>query len=465
MRGDPRALLLLAALLVAGAGYRSDDGLYEDATPPRGFSATSGVLWHTPLAGASNAQPVAFGNLVCTLVEPVTVSCHDAATGTRRWSSENRVVDTLPEARRTELLQRLSEVDALSAQRPGLIAEQGQLRRQMRASDDPAIPRRLEEIGARLQVIAQLQTAYADYLTPPDREFVGYAMPTPVADTTALYVATGNGVVSRHDATGKRLWTVWLGAASADFRGWYFAGPTSTASPQLVDGVLVVGHGALFGLDPATGATRWKVDRYRDFGTPAVARVGGVSMLVCPDGRVVRVQDGRVLAEGAGDVWFVGPTVVGDRVFWAGGEALEGTTVNRLGAHAVRLVPSGGGVTVQPLWTAPLPQGHRVFSVPVVHAGSLWVLQENGRLTRLDVGNGAVVATYSLAGLTGGGFYVPLVVAGGSVWTGRERGSLYEVDELGRVTEHTLEGQRAAPTFVGSRVYVRTLAGLWAFGR
>lgn len=469
MRGErPRAAaaLIVSALVLGGAGYRNDSGHYPDARPPAVFSSTVGALWHVPLPEGSNASPLVIGDRVCVMIEPTTLSCREAATGRELWRATNDVVDTMSGDARVAMVAHVEEVARLDTLSRTLMSEQSRLRREQRTSDDPTIAKRLGDLSSQLVAIEQIRTVYAPYLTPPNRESVGYTMPTPWTDGRSIWVQVGNGVVSRFGTDGRRTWSRWLGTATADFRGWTFDGPTSTASPRLVDGVLVVAHGALFGLDPATGDVRWKVDRYADFGSPAVARVGADAVLITPDGRAVRARDGKLLAQQLGSTFYAGPHADGDRVWFAGGGALD--SPGGFSATAVRLAADGPDrVRAEPLWRTTLPARLRVFASPVVSDGKLWVVQESGALTVLDADTGAVVATTTLGGAASSGFYSSAVAAGGSVWFGRDAGDLYAVRSGASgalvVDTHHLEPLRSSPVFAGSRVYVRTLHGLWAF--
>lgn len=463
---------LLLGAFASGAGYRNDTGVYVNARPPAVFSATQGVLWKAPLPSWSNASPVILGDKVCTMVEPTRVTCVSAVTGREVWSATNDVVDALPEDKRAPVVAVLTALKALDAQVPAWMAEQSLLRRQMRASDDPLLPKRVSEISTQLIAVEKMRVANAAYLTPENRESVGYTMPTPWTDGRVLYVHVGNGVVSRFEADGRRTWTRWLGAASSDFRGWYLRGGASAvASPRVVDGVLVVAHGGLHGLDPATGAERWTVEHYTDFGTPAVARVGADALLITPDGRAVRARDGRVMATGLGDTYFSGPYVVGDRVWFAGGHGLGNDgVVQGLGMRALRLVPDGpDAVKVVVLWTAPLLPGQRTYASPLVVDDKLWVIQESDTIQVFNASTGAVVSTLNVSGDHPGGYYSSPVAAGGAVWFAQEGGRIQEVrlSATGTLTTttHVLDGLRSTPVFEGERVYVRTFSALWAFGR
>lgn len=456
---------LVGLSLLAGAGFRNDSGAYPDAAAPQ----LSAPRWRVPLSGWSNASPTVVGGVVCTQTEPTRLSCHDRASGREVWSAPNDVVDALDAASKVELGARLREVAEQVALLPKLMSEASALRRQLRAGATPELSARLATVSDRIVAIDQLQVAYDPYLTPPNRQTAGWSMPTPWTDGRSLWTLFGNGVLSRFEADGRRTWGVWLGPGQKDFRGWTIdAGPTSTASLRLVDGVLLVPHGKLRGVDPATGDTRWTGPVYTDFGTPAVARVAGAAAAVTPDGTVVRVRDGRTLARGLGDIYFVGPVADGDRVWFVGGKTANHAEELGIVARALRLVPSGAdAVRAEVLWQTDLPERARVFAQPLVADGRVWVVQESGTVTVLDANTGVSLASMSLGGGQGDGFYSSPVAAAGAVWLGDQGGRLHEVRLSGSTlssTPHTVDGMRASAVFDKDQLYLRTFSALWAFG-
>jgi outer membrane protein assembly factor BamB len=295
---------------------------------------------------------------------------------------------------------------------------------------------------------------------------IGYATPTPATDGQALYALFGTGVIARIDATGHRTWARWLGAPPRPMRGY----PIGTAaSPQLVDGVLVVPYGQLRGLDPATGADRWTSGPWTDFGTPAVARVGGVAWLVTPDGHAVRAKDGFVGATGLADIAWSSPTADGDHVWFAGGAS--GDPHGPVTAHEVRLVrlvPTGVGVRGEVVWKTTVPATARVYATPVVTQGRVIVVSDVGELAVLDAERGTLLQQLKLGGYSAGHTPSP-VVAGSVLIVASEHGGtdLLRVSSAGVTPIATIpfEGSRATPLPEGGRVYVRTMGALVAVGR
>ncbi|MCB9666060.1 MAG: PQQ-binding-like beta-propeller repeat protein [Alphaproteobacteria bacterium] len=457
------ALLFAAALAADPAvGFRhGGSAVFAEATLPDRWDPAD--CWDVATPGWSNSSPVVVGDLVCTLSEPTTLSCHDRATGRLRWQATNDHVDTLAGEERAAWVARLAAAPARVEQAQALQRAYSEARREARrAPEDPAIAARLEELGASL---AQARAAVDDdraYLTPPDREVIGYTTHSPVSDGERIYVQLGHGVVSAFALDGTRVWSVWLGPAPEAMRGYHTG---SAASPLLVEGRLVVGHRRLVALDPATGAVQWEGPPFTDFGTPAAGRVGDLAFVATPAGEVVDLSDGTVLAKGLDAPWYVGPQVDGDVITWVGGTNQHQSTATapaHASAHRV-VVDRARRVSVQPLWRTDIQSTDPFFVSPVAWQGSLYSIDASAQVWRIDARDGAVVA---FAKAPVGPAYSSPVVVGGQLLLGGEDGAVAVMDpETGAVlARHVLPMTRATAVPVGGRVYVRALERLLCVG-
>ena len=122
-----------------------------------------------------------------------------------------------------------------------------------------------------------------------------------------------------------------------------------TASPRVVGDTLVVALGSLLGLSVHDGSTQWVGGAYRDYGTPAVGVVGGVPLVVTPEGRLLDARSGRVLSSGLGDQWYEGPHLHEDTVYFVGATGY-GAGDGAVSARAWRLQPEADTVKAVPLW-------------------------------------------------------------------------------------------------------------------
>lgn len=453
---------ILLTLACLAAGFRGDGtGIYPDGQVPKALDASGPLAWFTPLPTWSNASPVVVGALVCAEVEPTTLTCLDRATGTPVFSLDNPVLVGLHDADRARIGAALEEAARLELELPQLLARQSELRRELRRATDPtAITQELQSTSARIFQIQDALEKQRPYRTPPDKEQIGYATPSPTTDGTHLYAQFGNGVVTSVTQDGTRRWARWLGEPPADMNGYSFG---VTASPQLVDGRLIVAHTHLMALDPATGATLWTGPAYQDYGTPAVTQVGGTTVLITPDGQVVRARDGHLLAKDIGRVWFVGAVARGADVWFAGGTVTDGMPKRPIEVRHVRLRADGADrVVAEQVWTTKLEQQERVYATPVVHQGRLFLVDDRGTLYELDAATGDVLAVRT-EGAAGRGFYPSPVMLGETLWFGTEtgRGSIRLPD--GTIQPRPSDGLRSTPVYHQGRLYLRTFAGVWAF--
>lgn len=449
------ALALAVALAADVASFRAGGAATWPAPAP---SFTP--CWTTPLPGWSNASPVVVGDLVCAMSEPTTVVCLDRASGRERWRATNDHLDTVPAAERATWERRLGEARAREERLAALQRRYGQLRKELRAA--PTDATRLAELEAAGRELATLRTAAqadAPYLTPPDREILGYTTASPTSDGTRVFVLTGAGVVSAFDLAGRRLWSRALGPAPSRMRGYHVG---TAASPLVAHGLLIVPHGTLRALDPATGADRWSSVPYADYGTPAVGQVGRTWFVATPNGELVRLDDGVVLADGLASPWFVGPAVAGDEVWWIGANA----------SHVMKSDEPAWAVGVRVRETAPgqlaverrvrtaVPTKEPMYTSPVVLPDALVAVDVVGGLWRIDRGTGSVSA---LGTVTLGPAYTSPQLVGGELWLGGESGRLARIAPRAGSTpalSAPLGLFRSTPVVAGGRAYLRTVDGV-----
>lgn len=463
LRAALAALGLMFGLLAhAATGWRYDgSAVRADATAPLAWSADHRV-WSAPLGAWGNASPIVVGGKVIATAEPTTLVAVDAASGRLLWRSTNDYIDTLPAADRPALQARIDALPGLQQALADAVKEVGRLRKVARSADAP--PDTATQLQAMTQVMDALKSqidGLAPYITPPDKDIIGYASPTPTSDGSRVYSLFGQGVASAHDLDGHKLWTVWLGRAPRPMRGYEMG---SVASPLLADGALIVAHNKLVGLDPASGRTLWTGPEWRHYGSPAIATVAGVAYVLTPDGKAYRARDGREAARDLADLWYVGPIAAGDRAYWIGGFGHENDP-NNTRALAWRLAPDGaGGLTPTKLWERTLDRGVRIYAAPVVHAGLVYVVDRFGGLMVLDAETGADVQAWSLADKLLGTVFANPVIAGDRLVITSEPGNVV-IGTAGRsygvlAALQLGEVMRATPWFQGDRVIVRTASGL-----
>lgn len=283
-----------------------------------------------------------------------------------------------------------------------------------------------------------------------------------IADGRVFALGPRGQLVAVDLARGRELWRVDLpvreGARAAEHG---FA-----SSPVVAAGVLVVQIGApqgraIAGFDPGTGRRRWTVgDDSVQYQSPAVVRVGRREVVVAVgDARVAGIDPatGRVLfeqAHGGEPVWISAasavPVPAGD------GRLFVKTHLDK--ATMYRLVESGGGVSLETLWSAPVLR--QSYAVPVYREGHLYGM--NGRTTFMCVD----AATGEIRWRTrepGDGW--PTLVAGQIVFVTKERtlhvgpASPQGWSERARL-DLFADLAWTAPTVAGDSVYARSLGEL-----
>jgi outer membrane protein assembly factor BamB len=444
-------------------GWRHDGtGVVDDAAAPLVWNQAA-PAWKVPTGAWGNATPVWLDGLLCFTEEPTTLTCVRGDTGEKVWSATSDVVDTLKGAEADAKRAELAEVTELET---GMRANQrkiSQLRRSARRGDEEAAAA-LPEVSKELDRQKTAYDALRAWLTPPELDMIGYASATPVAQDGHLYAMFGNGVVSKFDAKGQRVWSVWLGPAVVPMRGYDMG---SVTSPQWVDGTLLVGHGHLTALSPEDGAVRWAMeDTWVHYGTPAIARVSGKPYAVLPDGRVVRMSDGAVVAEGLGEIWYTGPIAVDDQVWLVGSKGNSGKSDNAQ-AWSFTLHEAGEGLRAEQRWHVVLPDSERLYASPVVHEGVLYAVSRRSHLYAMDAASGEMLYDRELSDKLRGDAYQSLMAVGDAVGLGCESAEFFVID-AGRTFEprhlNALGTRaRATPVYVGSRAFVRSLDALWAF--
>ena len=302
-----------------------------------------------------------------------------------------------------------------------------------------------------------------------------YATPTPATDGERVYAVFGEGGVAAFSMEGRVLWT----NTEHPFYSQHGLG----ASPILVDGLLLqprdgssdgedqtIGwqkpwdRSYLLALDVRTGRTRYQAKRGLSriaHATPAVVTVKGERQVVSPAGDVVQGFEpatGRLLwtarSEGEGIVPSV--VVAGDLVITASGFGEPALRAFRLGGS--------GDVTATHLaWEQ--KKAVPMVSSPVVAAGLVFVVRENGIASALDAPTGAVVWQERLPG----SYSASPVTADGKVYFLNEECETSIVAAFGEwrlLGAAKLPGRcQASMAVAGGRLFIRTDTELYAIGR
>ncbi len=309
------------------------------------------------------------------------------------------------------------------------------------------------------------QYPFAPYRT---HQFNNFAAGSPCVDAQRVYtVWTESGKVTAVcvDQNGKDVWTRELGKHESQHGG--------AISPVLVEGTLIVandqdGEGSFIaGLDPQTGAVRWK--RARNIGNAASYAVPSVytpkggkpELIILASSHGVTSLDpitGMVNWEQAGlfQQRTVGsPTMHGDLIF--------ATTGNGAGDRLMAAVQAGSKEKA-PEVKYRLGRGTSYVPTPVVYNGLLFFWGDGGIVACHRAGTGEQLWLERV----GGNFFGSPVCINGKLYNVSARGELVVIDaaeqfklqgksELG-------EGSHATPAVSGGVLYIHTESQLFSIG-
>jgi len=420
------ALAALAATVVGGesadlrVGWRGDGtGSFPDANPPTKWSASDNVRWKTAMPGRSNAAPIVVGDRVFTCTEPSTLVCVGANDGKVQWSDALTFFDGKPED--AEALALIAKWKNAASE-----TEKAAVRKDMLRNDYFEMPPVMgEHFGFHFE----------------------YSMPTPTSDGKTVYVVYGTCMVAAYTLDGQRRWVRAMDKPSGT-SGY-------AASPLLAGGRLIINMGGnVHGIDPATGATVWKMPHKECYGSPVRARIGDAEVVVLPKGTVFRASDGGKLADQASTNYYQSAIVHGDRVFSMRNDNFsdEDAAARMM---ATRLAPSGA----TKLWDTKEPSG---YSSPLFLDGLLYVSVNKHGLVVIDADTGQKVYSKKFPGeiaenypcIAHAGAYVFIPTQNGRTWVIKP-GRDYQEVAVNQVCEAG-DQMVGAPFFSGSRLYLRT---------
>ena len=446
-----------------GTDWRQDGaGVVDTSLPPRLTRA-----WSTPTAAWSNASPLVLEDVIVTTEEPDTLIAIDKKTGMLRWRERNPYTLTLPLQEQPAFEAQTEAVPVLQQKLSDVRQELSRIKRALRA--DPT-NLALHGTSSDLQQTMSDTFEALDALSPmwpiDDREAIGYAGHPVVSDGTTLYALFGTGVMTARDTQdGTLRWATWLGPAPPQMRGYTLG---TAAAPLLVDDTLVVAHATLRGLDPSTGKTRWVGPAYTDYGSPAVVQPEGSTALVAtPDGHLVRVTDGQVVASGLGDLWYASPVARGDLVAWFGGHNdVQVSLGHRQSVRVHRVTADANAVRTQEVMATEIDHKTSIYATPSFVDGRLVVIDSVGQLLQADGTTRRLAPEARFEGATGT-IYSSGIWGGNTVWSGSAEGTIWqytrEADVWNRAVLIETADLRSTPVWADGVLYVRTLEALEAW--
>lgn len=282
---------------------------------------------------------------------------------------------------------------------------------------------------------------------PPTHGVNGYTSATPCSDGRHVWVVFGQGVVACWEVSGKRLWSVSLEKPP---NGW-----GGCVSPRLAGNVLVVQFDHLFGLDPATGAERWKTKTPWGWGSPVVAQIGKRDILYTCKGAAIDAASGQELIKGLVALEYNSSCLVDGVLYYL---------QQNPQAYALPEKPED---MPRALWQGASIAGDRYYATPIVHNGFVYAINQAHNLSVLEQATGKLVYAKKLDFLQGTVFPSPSL-AGDYVFLSSENGQTLVLKagaQYDEVARNSLEPFRASPVFSGTRMFIRGRQHMWCIGR
>jgi outer membrane protein assembly factor BamB len=313
------------------------------------------------------------------------------------------------------------------------------------------------------------------------------ASPVIVGDLVVLACdqSVGSFVMAVNKRTGRVQWKTERPEAKSGH-----STPIVWRGPDGTDQVLVPGSFLLTAYDAATGRKLWWVGGL-SFEMKSTPVIGGDTIYVNGYGAPVNDPGNKVSVPAADEVWKTadadGNGVLSKtefpkftQAFWfdVADLDLNGSLTrdewayyraaldSENGMLAIRLGGSGdmSDKAIRWKYQRSVPQ----LPSPLLYKGVLYMVNDNGIITTLDPGTGALIKQGRLAGAPGPHFASP-TAADGHIFFTSEAGAIVVVAPGGDLTPLAVnelgEDTYATPSFADGRIYVRTTAALYAFGQ
>lgn len=432
-------------------GWRANgSGNYASATPPRTWTVDKNVAWRTKMPGRSNASPIVVGDKVFVCSEPSILLCVNAADGRLLWQKEHSYQDIVLSAKvKEKLALEQTKADEIRKQIHQVEMEMSVLHKKLKANPDSKDDVKSQnELKVRTKALKDKLKDFpldAKFRMPKADSAVGYSTPTPTSDGKHVFVAFGNGLVACYDLEGKRNWIQLIEHSTVGYG--------HSASPLLIGNKLLIHYTDLVALDVKDGSECWRTKLSPSHGSPIHAKNGTTDVAITPNGQLIKVADGKVLADHMGHSGPNSPIVQDGIVYFVQPET-----------RAVKL-PADLSASAKPemLWKCRLKGGGYWFASPVCHAGLIYGINEKAILSVVDAQTGKLVYDQRLP-LGKGAVYPSITLAGGFLFISSDAGVTLVLEpgrEYKQVGKNSLEGFRSTPVFQGKRMFVRGMEHLY----
>jgi outer membrane protein assembly factor BamB len=456
-------------------GFRGDgSGRYATRLAVTSWSAAENVIWKADIGFWGDSGPVPAGDRVYTVKDPCELVCVNDADGKILWRFTLDYAATLPPEEAAEVRAQYAKAEPLLWEQMALKHKDKMMKGRIKREKDDARRKELEreyeeQVVQRRRIIKEtlkeLPLAVKNHVPP-----CGNSYSTPVTDGQHVWAIFANGVLGCVTREGEKVWARDLGD-NMHCQGY-------AHSPRLVEGKLIIQwNKAILGLDAKTGETVWTCRALSGWCTPVPHEAGGESLLVCPDGRLLRAHDGAVTADPKlkRDRHNYGsPIVVGNTYVFVDGHHFNNNT-------RALVVPDTFSPDARPIeaWKVPTAIGGLIYASPVCRSNLVFGLNERGALGIWKADTGELVLKKNIK--CPRHCYASLIVAGDQLIATSEMGDMVvlkadaEATEIGRNKLPALVPERSAPkqkhgiigtpAVAAGRLYVRAQHYLYCIGR
>jgi hypothetical protein len=431
------AILLTVTLVAATSaappvGWRNDgSGKFPAANPPINWATDRNIVWRIETPGRSLASPVVVGNRVFVTAEPAELVCFSTKDGETLWQQSHQYTDALGKTEGQRIEKNLARARDLEQEVSNLHRERDTARKANDVDKQKGLEKQIDGIRERIKPLK--------VFPPMPGGDTGNTGSTPVSDGENVFAVFGTGIVGSHTLAGKRNWMKFIEAPRDGH----------CASPLLVDGKLIVHLRNLIALDATSGEVLWKAETGARHGSPVITTIVDTPVVVTPEGAVVRVADGRIIAKNQFQLNHASPIAHAGVVY-----AMQDSSIKAISVTDV----SADEAVTQVAWETTGSRSSRLAS-PVYHEGLLYSVTEQGILEVTDAKTGKRVYRQRLE-FDGGRVDPSITLAGNRLYVSNTRGATVvflpgrEYEEIARCQLD--DGFSSSLVFAGKRLFVRT---------
>jgi len=398
-------ILCSSAMAQDVIGWRSDTtGRFLDVDPPTQWSAENNVIWKTKMPSWGNSSPLIAGDRIFTTAEPATLVCVDAKNGEILWQRNNTYLDMLGSEEAEKMRQQLDAMglDDLTKKLRAAIKQLDRAKNDLKKLKDSGaqepdreseLKKQIQDLENQIKELDAVLKPVEQYILPATRDVNGYSSASPASDGKNVYAVYGTGVVVCYDMDGNRKWIKFLEKPNHEWG--------HSASPIIVEDKLIVHIQNLIALDKETGEIIWNKEAAPRWGTEEQINIGGVDIIITPNGDFFRASDGKLLAKDTSFLDYARPIIHDGVIYFIQNEG-----------KAFRL-PSevGDELKLEFLWQT-MPKKDRYYASSVLHDGLIYCIVREGHFfsvidaktgeviyeEKLNLGKGTTYPSITLAG-------------------------------------------------------------------